>query len=317
MTRPCRSLWRRIHWLRGSHSAGLVCCLAAFLMPSEASAGALFLGQKFAVGVEPLSVAAADLNGDSSPDVVTANAASDDVSVLLNLTPGPDRDGDGIRDAEDNCTEVANADQRDTDRDGYGNLCDADLNNDGSVDFLDLGLFKAVFFTGDADADLNGDGSVDFLDLGLMKAGFFQAPGPSGLGDSDMDGFTVAAGDCDDTNSSVFPGAPEDCDDMDSDCDGSLVDAFFDNDDDGSADCIDDDDDDDGVPDASDSCPFIADTADCLGDADLDGVVDGDETAAARYNPNIGGPDTPEVCDGVDNDGDLLIDEGTGCTACN
>ena len=39
---------------------------------------------------------------------------------------------------------------------------------------------KAVFFTNDPDADLNGDGSVNFLDLARLKAGFFEPPGPSG-----------------------------------------------------------------------------------------------------------------------------------------
>ncbi len=75
----------------------------------------------------------------------------------------------------------ANTDQRDSNGDGFGNLRDADLNDDGTVDFLDLGLLRAVFFTSDADADFSGDGSVDFLDLQRMKALFFQPPGPAGL----------------------------------------------------------------------------------------------------------------------------------------
>ena len=92
-----------------------------------------------------------------------------------------DSDGDGVVDTLDNCLDVRNGDQRDTDRDGYGNICDADKNNDDIVDFLDLGVMKSRFFTADPDCDLNGDGTVDFLDLGLMKAQFFQPPGPSGL----------------------------------------------------------------------------------------------------------------------------------------
>ena len=84
-------------------------------------------------------------------------------------------------DAADNCLTEPNPDQRDTNQDGYGNVCDADLNNDEMVDFLDLGILKSVFFTGDADADFNGDGIVDFLDLGRMKTQFFGPPGPSGL----------------------------------------------------------------------------------------------------------------------------------------
>ena len=70
----------------------------------------------------------------------------------------------------------------DTDADGIGNRCDADLNNDCDINFLDLGLLKAVFFSADPDADLNGDDAVNFLDLGLMKAAFFGPPGPGAPG---------------------------------------------------------------------------------------------------------------------------------------
>ena len=66
--------------------AGLVCWLAVVMMPSEASAGALFPGPKFAAGDNPESVAVADLDGDSVPDLVIANPFAGVVSVLLNLT---------------------------------------------------------------------------------------------------------------------------------------------------------------------------------------------------------------------------------------
>ncbi len=94
---------------------------------------------------------------------------------------GPDADEDGVPDDQDNCVELPNPPQRDSNSDGYGNVCDADLDDDGSVDFLDLGRMKAAFFSTDPHADLNGDGTVDFLDLGRMKSLFFQPPGPSGL----------------------------------------------------------------------------------------------------------------------------------------
>ncbi len=68
----------------------------------------------------------------------------------------------------------------DTDGDGFGNLCDADLNNDCIVNAVDLGLFRAVFFTSDPDADFDGDIVVNATDLGRLKLGFFNAPGPSG-----------------------------------------------------------------------------------------------------------------------------------------
>jgi subtilisin-like proprotein convertase family protein len=91
----------------------------------------------------------------------------------------PDADGDGVADDADNCTLVANADQRDTNGDGFGNACDADLNNDGIINVVDLGLLRTVFFTNDADADFNGDGVVNVVDLGVLRATFFGPPGPS------------------------------------------------------------------------------------------------------------------------------------------
>jgi hypothetical protein len=92
-----------------------------------------------------------------------------------------DTDGDGSADGSDNCTLLANADQRDTDGDGLGNLCDPDLDNDGVVNFTDLALLKAAFYSSDSHADFNGDGAVNFLNLATLKAFFFAPPGPSGL----------------------------------------------------------------------------------------------------------------------------------------
>ena len=92
-----------------------------------------------------------------------------------------DIDADGVADVLDNCTTLANPDQRDSNGDGYGNACDPDLNNDGVVNFVDLARMKLVFFTTDADADLNGDGIVNFTDLARMKSLFFKPPGPSAL----------------------------------------------------------------------------------------------------------------------------------------
>ncbi|MEL7451468.1 MAG: thrombospondin type 3 repeat-containing protein [Pseudomonadota bacterium] len=104
----------------------------------------------------------------------------DDLQISAGLSASQDADGDGIEDTIDNCALVANPTQLDTDGDSFGNACDADLNNDCSVNFTDLGDMKAVFFqAGDLAADLNGDGSVNFFDLGIMKASFFGAPGPS------------------------------------------------------------------------------------------------------------------------------------------
>ncbi len=93
-----------------------------------------------------------------------------------------DLDGDAVADNVDNCKLKYNTAQLDTDGDNYGNACDADFNDDGIVNSLDIGLFKTMFMNaGDSEADINGDGIVNSLDLGLFKDMFFQAPGPSGL----------------------------------------------------------------------------------------------------------------------------------------
>ncbi len=94
----------------------------------------------------------------------------------------PDSDGDGVIDILDNCTLVANPSQLDTNGDGYGNACDPDLNNDGTVNAIDLGIFRQAFFSpGVTDTDFNGDGTTNAIDLGVMKVLYFQPPGPSGL----------------------------------------------------------------------------------------------------------------------------------------
>lgn len=88
---------------------------------------------------------------------------------------------DAVAPSSDNCTEVPNPDQRDTDGDGYGNMCDADLDNDGMVNFSDLAIFRSVYGTSDPHADFNGDGIVDELDLDMLRSMFGKAPGPSGV----------------------------------------------------------------------------------------------------------------------------------------
>ncbi len=93
-----------------------------------------------------------------------------------------DNDNDGVLDTVDNCLGLSNADQRDTNADGYGNICDPDFNNNGIVDSQDGALLKAAFGSSAfPDRDLNGNGIVDSNDGARLKARFGKAPGPSGL----------------------------------------------------------------------------------------------------------------------------------------
>jgi len=124
---------------------------------------------------------------------VTLDASTDTWSVstpFLNLgvvatgtgTFTHEPDGDDRAAIEDNCILEANADQRDTDGDGFGNVCDADFSNDCNVNFADLGILKEAFFQPDTtDTDMDGDGNTNFTDLGTFKAHFFAPPGPSGI----------------------------------------------------------------------------------------------------------------------------------------
>lgn len=100
-----------------------------------------------------------------------------------------DTDGDGVLDGVDNCTLVPNADQRDTNSDGYGNLCDGDVDGDGVVT-TSWGVTVPPSARGDLeriqldlsnpDHDLDGDGDVDGDDIGWAVLRLFFPPGPSG-----------------------------------------------------------------------------------------------------------------------------------------
>jgi hypothetical protein len=98
-----------------------------------------------------------------------------------------DQDGDGVIDPNDNCVEVANTDQRDSNLDGYGNLCDTDYDGDEVVGLADYGIFKLAFGKSipdpayNPDVDAVGDGAIGLFEFGLFKLSLGRAPGPSGL----------------------------------------------------------------------------------------------------------------------------------------
>ncbi len=130
------------------------------------------------------------------PPGITLNELQTDAVVPLDWVSAgtADVDGDGVLDGADNCTQVANAAQTDSDGDGFGNACDADIApagaNDCMVNGADLGLFRLAFFSTPADAnwnpdaDFNDDGQVNAIDLSALRTGFFLPPGPSGIPNS-------------------------------------------------------------------------------------------------------------------------------------
>ncbi|MDH3588518.1 MAG: lamin tail domain-containing protein [Gammaproteobacteria bacterium] len=118
-------------------------------------------------------------------DIEFPNPATDHDPSIMRFNFTVDNDGDGVNDNTDNCTLIANADQRDTDGDGIGNRCDPDVAapNDCFVSFPDVAVYKTNFLlSGDLDTDNDGDGFTGFLDLAIAKAFFLAAPGPSATG---------------------------------------------------------------------------------------------------------------------------------------
>ena len=80
-----------------------------------------------------------------------------------------DSDLDMIPDELDNCSMTANRSQLDSDEDGYGNMCDCDLDNNDRVDAGDYWRWR-LFATIDPDSGY-WDGSVDFNGNGAADGG--------------------------------------------------------------------------------------------------------------------------------------------------
>jgi hypothetical protein len=161
-------------------------------------------------------------------------------------------------------------------------ICDGlDNDCDGATD--EAGAYGELTVYLDADSDGFGDASVAFTGCGIPTD------------------YILDATDCNDSNSLIYPGATELCNGLDDDCDGSVDEAgavgeqLWYPDGDG-----------DGYGDASSSilaCDaptgFSADSTDC---------DDGNSTVW---------PGAPELCDGIDNSCDGVVDEGViGTAAC-
>ena len=129
-----------------------------------------------------LNPRAADTDGDGVDDNVEVddpdNPRDLDGDGLIDAMD-PDGDGDGVDDVGDNCREVANPDQADTDGDGDGDACDAppaDGDGDGVPDDADNCPDDANADQADTDGngvgdacdaepdDTDGDGVPDFRD---------------------------------------------------------------------------------------------------------------------------------------------------------
>jgi hypothetical protein len=152
----------------------------------------------------------------------------------------------------------------------------------------------------------------------LLIAGTYASAPLAYAVDEDSDGFTVEGGDCDDFNSSIYPGAPEIPDNgIDENCDGVDTSTITPSDADG-----------DGIADSMDQCPTIPENFngffddDGCPDVDQSADTDGDGYGADNgdcndSDPNIH-PGAREIPDnGIDedcHDNDLTDVDGDGYT---
>ena len=104
-----------------------------------------------------------------------------------------DIDEDGVSDQSDNCINVPNGTnnnidpnacqifQYDVDNDGYGNVCDADLDNDGIAGGTDWLILARNYGMVSDIADITCNGIVDAPDIMAFLVSFGNPPGPSGI----------------------------------------------------------------------------------------------------------------------------------------
>ncbi len=265
----------------------------------------------------------ADDDNDLFPD------AQDCAPLNNKINPDAEEKCDG---KDNNCDGALDETFPDTDQDGSADCVDLDDDNDGVADAADCApLDKEVFPSApelcdgkdnDCDfqvdeghPDLDGDKIADCVDDDADGDGTLDAqdncPGLSNPDQADADGDGI--GDlCDkDQDGDAIPDATDNC---------PLVKNTLqlDSDEDGLGDACDDDVDGDGALNADDNCPLVANAGqqdsdgDGIGDAcedDKDGDGAPDAEDCKPLNPAIH-PGAEELCDGVDNDCDLVVDEG-------
>ena len=287
---------------------------------------------RFAVGVE--TCAEICLNG-----VCIGGIEGADGGMLCG--PGdPDSDGDGVCDSDDNCKQVSNPNQEDTDEDNRGDICDICAGFDDFIDTDEDGVPNGcdICTAGDDTIDTDDDGVPDACDRceGHIDAldqdedgvpdGCDLCDGESDAIDTDNDGVPNACDLCegfDDTLDEDDDNIPDDCDvcplgndniDTDNDgipnacdgCDGA------DNNNNGN-----DDDDADGVQDACDQCPNFSDNLDTDGDTvpDACDICSLGDDFVDNDNDDV--PDACDECPGADNNNDSDNDGvPNGCDEC-
>ena len=235
-----------------------------------------------------------------------------------------DMDGDGIVDSEDNCIETPNPDQKDTDNDGIGDICDDDLDGDGVANSYDNCPNIANADQKDTDNDGQGDSCDEDKDGDGIPNDRDNCPDKYNPDQKDTDGDGIGDICSGDRDNDRILDERDNCPDTpnpdQSDIDG-----------DGIGDACDDDMDGDGIPNERDNCPKVSnpdqtDTdGDGIGDAcdddiDNDGVANSQDNCPYTANPDQADLDKDGIGDVCDNDmdGDGIPNDKDNCpTAAN
>jgi hypothetical protein len=195
-------------------------------------------------------------------------------SSISGYAPPPpfDTDGDGRPDSSDNCPNVANYDQLNTDGDAQGNACDADDDNDTAPDASDNCPLNANTNQLNTDGDGQGDACDADDDNDTIPDASDNCPRASNVGQADcnLNGIGDA---CDSSVDCNRNGLPDSCDLYA----GTSNDA-----------------DSNGVPD------------ECQPDCNLNQLPDSWEIATGRV-PDYNADGIPDSCQGA-----VMVDSSTG-----